>query len=73
MDDIEYCIQTSQCVIPVFDFAYAISFQDVETYQPLLAVRMLFLLKLIVSKKKLLLEGTKVDPPIPLQNGINVL
>jgi hypothetical protein len=30
-------------------------------------------LNLIVSKKKLLLEGAKVDPPIPLQSGMHLL
>ena len=31
------------------------------------------LLNLIVPKKKLLLEGAKVDPPIPLQSGMHLL
>ena len=33
----------------------------------------LLLLNLIVFEKKLLLEGAKVDPPIPLQNGTYLL
>ena len=32
-----------------------------------------YVLNLIVSKKMFLLEGAKVDPPIPLQNGIDIL
>jgi len=34
---------------------------------------LLLLLNLIVSRKKLLLEGAKVDPPIPLQSGTYLL
>ena len=50
-------------------FSEVVSEQVVERIGPVYKL----LLNLIVSKKKLLLEGAKVDPPIPLQSGMHLL
>ena len=52
-------------------FSEVVSEQVVERIGPV--YKLLLLLNLIVSKKKLLLEGAKVDPPIPLQSGMHLL